>query len=400
MKKLSDAAHHIHGQPMFQLLEKAEAMEKEGRRILHFEIGTPGFDSPPRVVRAAAEALASGKTRYVNSLGVAELREAICEYTASDLGFKPALNQILVLPANAGIYFLMRCVVNPGEEILVPDPAFSSYYSAIDFMGAKAVRLPLKEENEFQITGEHIFQKMTAKSRLLVLNSPHNPTGSVITPENMKSLAEAAKKNDLYVLSDEVYRKVIYGKNLPASPSFSDHCRERTIVLNSFSKSHAMSGWRLGYVIGPPDVIEKMGLLLQTILSCVPPFIQYGGVEALKVQTDEAVKPMVAELNKRRDVIVRGLNSIPGVRCRVPEGAFYVFPDIRGTGMDARRFAGLMLEKAGVALLPGTDFGEYGEGHVRLSYSTNPVEIIEEAILKMKTVMQETEMPLVKAGKI
>ncbi len=394
MKKLSDAAHHIHGQPMFQLLEKAEALEKQGRRILHFEIGTPGFESPANVVGAAMEALRAGKTRYVSSWGIEELRQAICRDAAADLGFQPTDRQVLILPANAGIYFLMRCVVNPGEEILVPDPAFSSYYSAIEFMGAKAVRMPLKDENAFQIDLEDLAKKVSDQTRLLIVNSPHNPTGSVLQPENMQKLGAFAKKNDLYILSDEVYRKVHYGEKAIDSPSSIDHCKERTIVLNSFSKSHAMSGWRLGYVIGPEPVIEKMALLLQTILSCVPPFIQYAGIAALRPETDVSVKTMVAELKKRRDVIVRGLNSIPGITCRVPEGAFYVFPDIRGTGLDAGQFASLILEKAGVALLPGTDFGKYGEDHVRLCYSTTEISVIEEAIEKMKAALQQAEKPL------
>ncbi len=399
MKDLSFAAHHIHGQPMFRLLEKAQDMEKQGRRILHFEIGAPGFDSPSNVVRAANDALAAGKTHYVSSMGIPELRRAVCDHAAEDLGFRPTERQVLILPANAGIYFLIRCVVNPGEEILVPDPAFSSYYSAIEFIGAEAVRIPLSEESAFQMDANDVARKVTDRTRLLIVNSPHNPTGSVITPQNMQKLAEIAQKEDLYLLSDEVYRKVIYGTKPPASPSSMDHCRERTIVLNSFSKSHAMSGWRLGYMIGPQEVIEKMGLLLQTIVSCLPAFIQYAGIEALNPQTDAAVKNMVSELKKRRDAIVRGLNSLPGVTCNVPEGAFYVFPNIRNTGLSSSQFAALMLDKAGVALLPGTDFGEHAEGYARLCYSTNSLGVIEEAIQKMKTVLEGSARSILKTGK-
>lgn len=395
MKKISDAARHIQGQPMFKLLEKAQALEKEGRRILHFEIGTPDFETPPQMVQAAWEAMKAGKTKYVNSHGIWELRKKVCDYTKEDLGFRPSESQVLILPANSAVYFLMRCVMNPGEEALVPDPGFSTYYSASDFIGVKPVRVPLLQKRKFQINGADLEERATAKTRLVIVNSPNNPTGSILTRENMESVAAFAEKKDLYLLSDEVYRRVVYGPKPPASPCVVDRCRERSILLSSFSKSHAMSGWRLGYVIGPEPVIEKMTLVFQTVISCLPPFIQEAGVAALGHETDSEVKKMVAELARRREAIVKGLNSIPGVDCLAPEGAFYVFPDISGTGLDDRHFADLMLEKAGVALLPGSDFGDHSAGHVRMSYSSIAVPLIEEAVDKMKAALKEAG---VKAG--
>lgn len=384
MKGLARDAHKLEGQPMFRLLVKVNELEAAGRQILHFEIGEPDFSSPSSVVAAAKIALDEGKTHYVNSMGISELRDAVCDATEGELGYKPARSQVLITPANAVIYFVIRCVVNTGEEVIVPDPGFPTYYAAIKFTGVKPIRIPLKEENGFRMSPGDIRKCITNKTRLIIINSPQNPTGAVMTKEEIEEVASIAEEADVYLLSDETYGKMTYDV-LHYSPSVKDQCRERTILLNSFSKAYAMTGWRLGYAIGPEEVIEKMGLLLQTILSCLPPFIQYGGIAAL---TDgwRFTSLMMQQLRRRRDLIVSGLNSLPGISCLTPQAAFYAFPNITNTGLTSDQFANMMLEKAGVALLPGTNFGKYGEGYVRLSYATSE-KVIEEAIEKMREVL-------------
>lgn len=385
--RLAKAASRIFGQPMFKLLERAHELERQGRSILHFEIGDPDFATPPAVVDAAVEALRAGKTHYVSSFGIPELREAICEATHRDLGFRPSPAQVVILPANAVIYFALRCVVNPGDEVLVPDPGFSTYDSAIRFMGAKAVPVPLREAHGFRMQPDDVKRRLTKRARLIIVNSPHNPTGAVMRPDDVLPIAALAARHGAYLLSDEVYRKVWYDPGTPPSASTRDQCREHTILLNSFSKSHAMAGWRLGYAIAPEPVAHKMGMLVQTILSCLPPFIQHAGVAALQPDSDQAVRNMVEQLRRRREVMIDGLNRLPGVTCVLPGGAFYAFPNIEGTGRADRAFAEEMLEQAGVALLPGSDFGAAGKGHVRLCYTTS-IDNITEGLSRMRAVLQ------------
>ena len=384
---LAAAASQIGGQPMFKLLERAQQLERAGRSILHFEIGDPDFDTPTHIVDAAVEALRAGRTHYVSSVGIPELREAICEATRRDLGFRPTARQVMMIPANAVIYFALRCVVNPGDDVLVPDPGFSTYYSAIAFVGANPVRVPLRERNGFRMAPEDVRRCVTPQTRLIIINSPHNPTGAVMTKDEVLAVGALAKEQNAFLLTDEVYRKVSYGEGIPPSPSVLDRCVERTIILNSFSKSHAMAGWRLGYAIGPERVIDKMGLLLQTILSCLPPFIQQAGLAALREESEGTVRAMVEELRRRRQAIVDGLNQLPGVTCPMPGGAFYVFPNIEGTGRTDKEFSEEMLEEAGVALLPGSDFAPAGQGHARLCYTTS-LETIREGLSRMRAVLE------------
>ena len=383
MKGLAVAASQLYGQPMFKVLAKVNELESQGKNILHFEIGEPHFPSPETVVGAACAALRAGKTHYVNSMGILELRDAIRNYIVKEKGFRPTREQVLVTPANAVIYLLIRCVVDPGGVVIMPDPGFPTYYAAAKFAGAVPLGIPLREANCFRMSPEDIKDSLTTNTKLIIINSPHNPTGSVMTEKEIYDVANIALLNDVYLLTDETYDKVVYDAR-HYSPAYKDECRERTILLNSFSKAYSMTGWRLGYAVGPEDVIAKMGLLLQTIISCVPPFIQYAGIPALA--DEQYNRRMVGLLQQRRDEIVCGLNSLPGVSCLKPEGAFYAFPNIAGTGLSSDEFTNLMLDEAGVALLPGTNFGEYGEGYVRLSYATSK-EVIEEAIERMRGVL-------------
>ncbi len=386
MKRLSKITDGLIGQPMFKLLVKVKEMEERGARIFHFEIGDSDFRAHQHIVEATKKALDNDKTHYVSSIGISELREAICDSTEETLGFRPDLDQVVVMPANGIIDFVMRCVAEPGDEVLYPDPGFSTYLAVTNYTGIKKVGIPVREENRFHMEPEEIRRRITDKTRLLIINSPQNPTGAVMSKKDVEEIALIAQENDIYILSDEIYSKVIYGKT-HYSPSFLDRCLDRTIILNGFAKNYSMPGWRLGYAIGPKEVIKKMGILFQTIYSCTPPFIQYGGIAALRGD-QRAIGERIQKYKALRDLIVKGLNEIPGVSCMVPEGACYVFPNIKGTGMDSVQFADFVLEKAGVALLPGTCFGEYGEGHVRLCYTRHP-EVIKEACEKMKKAFME-----------
>lgn len=376
----------VQGQPMFKILARANALAAQGKSILHFEIGEPDFDTPPHIKEAAKKALDHGETSYVNSMGIPELRDAIQYATERDYGFKPGLDQILVANgANPLIYYIMRAVVNPGEEVMVQDPGFSTYYSAMSLIGVEPNLIPLKEENEFRMDPEDVRKSITPKTRMIIMNSPQNPTGAVMTKEEVEEMADIAEEHDVYLLTDEIYAKMTYDEE-HHTPVLRDRCQERIIMLNGFSKAYAMTGWRLGYAIGPMDVIDKANLIQQTIVSCVAPFVQKGGAAAIRGDQG-VVGDMMADFTRRRDLVVEGLNSLPGVSCVTPQGAFYAFPNVTGTGMTSEEFCEIMLEKAGVALCPGSFFGDHGEGFVRLSYATSLQEI-QEAMERMRAVLE------------
>lgn len=389
MKQLSIAARNVEGQPMFKMLDKVQRLERTGQKILHFELGEPNFDTPANIVDAACQALKNGETHYTSSMGLYAFREVVQQTTLVSRGFKPEIEQILVTPgANAIIYLAVSCLVNPGEEVIVPDPGFPTYYSAIRYCGAVPVTVPLYESNQFRLNPDDLRKRITSKTRLIIINSPSNPTGAVMTPEEINEVARIAAEHDIYLLSDEIYARMVFaGGSSFHTPAVLDKCKERTIIINGFSKAFAMTGWRLGVAIGPKEVIEKMGLVVQTIVSCVPPFIQHAGIEAIKGD-QSAIADMLTSYQKRRDVLVAGLNNIPGIKCVKPEGALYAFPNISGTGMTSDEFADFALEKAGVALLPGNNFGGHGEGFVRLCY-VNTLANIEHAIEKLTQAMKE-----------
>ena len=389
MKKLSELSNRIDGQPMFKLLDKVKKLENEGKKIIHFEIGDPDFATPENISNAGIDAIKNGFTHYESSSGLTEFRQKICETTEMSRGFKPNIDQVLVTPgANIAIFYAISCIVNPGEEIIVPDPGFPTYYSTIKMCDAKAVRIPLLESNKFRMNPKDIENSITEKTRMIIINSPQNPTGSVMTEEEIRMTYEIAKKHDLYLYSDEIYARMVYKDSVFNSPSVYDKCQERTIISNGFSKAFAMTGWRLGAVIGPSNVVEKMKLLLETTSSCVPPFIQKAGIEAIEgEQTSQKI--MYSEYEKRRNMVVDGINSIPGLNCITPGGAFYVFVNIKKTGMTSESFCEYILEDSGVAILPGTSFGEFGEGFIRICYAIgqneikNALERIKKSISKL-----------------
>jgi aspartate/methionine/tyrosine aminotransferase len=389
MKKLSDIAHNIDGQPMFKILDKVQKLERQGKEILHFELGEPDFDTPSNIVDSACSALLNGDTHYTSSMGLYEFRKAVQETTLKSRNFEPDIEQILVTPgANSIIYFAIRILVNSGEEVIVPDPGFPTYYSAIKACNAKAVPVKLEEKNNFNLNPDDLEKAITDKTRLIILNTPSNPTGSVMSEDKIVQIAEIAKKHDVYLLSDEIYSRLIFDENKKfLSPSYIDACQDRTIIINGFSKAFAMTGWRLGVAIGPTDVIEKMGLLVSTIVSCVPPFIQRAGIEAINGDQSQILF-MKNEYDKRRKTLVDGLNSITGISCIEPEGAIYAFPNITGTGMNSEEFANFALENANVALLPGNHFGSAGEGYVRICY-VNSIDNIKKAVENIKNALEE-----------
>ena len=388
MKNLSKIAYNIEGQPMFKILEKVKLLESHGKNIIHFEIGDPDFSTPTNIIDASYMAMKSGQTHYTSSYGLTEFRQIICDATAKSRDFTPTIDQVLITPgANIAIYYAILCLVDPGHEVIVPDPGFPTYYSAIKLCNAIPVGIPLKEENDFRINPKDIEAKISDKTRLIIINSPQNPTGSVLTKEDCKEIYEIAKKHDVYLYSDEIYARMLYDNVAFNSPSIHDTCSERVIISNGFSKSFAMTGWRLGAVIGPVDVIERMSMLLQTTSSCVSPFVQVAGMEAITGDQTK-VHEMLNEYKERRDLLCDGLNSIRGISCMKPSGAFYVFANIKKTGLSSEEFVNYLLENGNVSMLPGTNFGDCGEGYVRLCYAINKENIIEGLKRIKKSVEQ------------
>jgi len=388
MKHISEIAKYLQGQKMFQIMASSKELEKKGIEVIHLEIGDPDFDSPPNVIEAACKALQNGNTHYTISAGMEQFREAAANMTNRSRGFTPNINQILVTPGgNIQIYLAIACAVNPGEEVIISDPCFVSYASIIELCGARAVRVSLHEKNEFKLDPNDLRKAVTRDTRMIIINSPHNPTGALINEKDMKEIYQIAEDADVYLLSDEVYGRMVYedAQNKFFSPSAYDQCLERTLIVHSFSKSYAMTGWRIGAITGPEEIIKRMTLLLETITSCVSPFIQIAAIEAM-TGSQKYVESMILAYRRRRDMIVDGLNQIKGVSCLKPGGAFYVFPNISATGLSSEEFSSLILHKAGVATCPGNYFGKAGEGYVRFCFA-NSEENILKAIDRIKKVI-------------
>lgn len=377
-------ASRVTGQPMFKILEEAQALERSGKDIIHFELGDPDFDTPENISNEAIKAIKNGYTHYAPSAGIHEFRVAIQNTTYRSRGFEPRLNQILVTPGGNPVIFLaIACTANPGDEVIIPDPGFPTYFSAINACGAKSVSVQLHEKNNFELQASDVINAITKKTRLIIINSPSNPTGACMQPEQINLIAEYAKKNNIYLLSDEIYARLILGDQDFYSPGHIDQCNDNIIILNGFSKAFAMTGWRLGVAIGPQKIIDKMNLMLNTIVSCVPPFIQYAGIEALEGD-QRAILEMRDKYQDRRDIFIRGLNSVKGISCNLPKGAMYAFFNISGTGLTSDQFAHKSLHEGGVALLPGNCFGVYGEGYARVTFANSSVNI-QEGIKRLQS---------------
>ena len=381
---LSDMANRVAGQPMFKLLQEAQALERSGKDIIHFELGDPDFDTPANISNEAIKAIKNGHTHYAPSRGIHEFQEAIQKTTYNSRGFEPCLDQILVTPGGNPVIFLaIACSANPGDEVIVPDPGFPTYFSAINACGAKSVSVKLLEKNNFELQADDVIKSVTKKTKLIIINSPSNPTGACMQPEQIDLIAEYAIKNNIYLLSDEIYARLILGGDKFYSPGHLDNCKKNIIILNGFSKAFAMTGWRLGVAIGPQKIIDKMNLMLNTIVSCVPPFIQYAGIEALEGD-QRAILEMRDKYQDRRDIFIKGLNSIKGISCNLPKGAMYAFFNITGTGLTSDQFARKSLHEAGVALLPGNCFGVYGEGYARVTFANSSANI-QEGIKRLQS---------------
>jgi aspartate/methionine/tyrosine aminotransferase len=372
----------------FEVLAKAKALEKQGKDVVHLEIGEPDFDTPKNIKEAAIKALNAGYTHYGPSAGIPELRETIAQYISKTRGIKAESDEVVVTPgAKPIMFFSILALVNPGEEVLYPNPGFPIYESVVNFVGAKPVPIPLKEENDFRLDPEYVKEKITKKTKMIILNSPENPTGGVLTRDDLKAIADCvADRDDVFVLSDEIYSRIVYEGTHESIASLSG-MKEKTIILDGFSKTYAMTGWRLGYGVMRKDLAQKVAQLQTNCNSCTCTFTQMAGIEALKGSQAEPER-MDAEFKKRREVIVSGLNNIKGITCKKPRGAFYAFPNITGTGMDCRKLGDHLLYNAGVAVLPGTSFGKYGEGYLRLSFA-NSIENIKKALDRISKAVEK-----------
>jgi aspartate aminotransferase len=372
----------------FSVLAKAKALEAEGREIIHLEIGEPDFDTPDHVVEAGCRALRDGHTNYTPTAGIPELREAIAEDVARSRGIEVGPEQVVVTPGGKPImFFAILALVDEGDEVLLPNPAFPIYESMVNFVGGKPAYVPLRQEKDFRFDPDEFEANLSEKTKLVILNSPANPTGGVLTAEDMATLAGILREHpDVYVLSDEIYSRLLYTGDFASIASEDGLGPDaRTVILDGFSKTYAMTGWRLGYGVMPLDLAEDVAKLQVNSNSCTGAATQHAGLAALR-GPQNAVAEMLAEFRARRDQIVNGLGELPGVECITPQGAFYAFPRITGTGYPADELADLLLEEAGVACLSGTAFGRHGEGHLRLSYA-NSRENIDRALDRMNELL-------------
>lgn len=365
----------------FEVLVRARALEAQGKSIVHLEIGEPDFDTPANIIQAAQSALANGYTHYGPSAGMPEAREAVAQYFNKTRGRETyQANEVVITPgAKPIIFYGLMAVVDEGDEVIYPNPGFPIYESVIRFLNAVPVPLPLREDKEFRFDIADLEARITPKTKMIILNTPQNPTGGILTHDDLKAIAELAVKHNIIVFSDEIYSQIVYDGFRHESITQFEGMKERTIVLDGFSKTFAMTGWRMGYGLMPEHIAKQVAKLQTNCTSCTSSFSQIAGIEALSDRTLSDVDRFVAEFKRRRDVIVDGLNAIPGFRCHSPKGAFYVFPNIEGTGMSAQACADYLLNDAGVACLSGTAFGAHGEGFVRFSYATS-VENINEAL--------------------
>ncbi len=370
----------------YQVLARAQELEAAGREIIHLEIGQPDYDTYENIKAAGIRAITEGETRYTPPAGIKRLREAIAKQAGEQRGMRFDPEQVVVAPgAKPNLFFPALALIETGDEVIYPNPGFPTYEAMIGVAGGKPVPVPLLEEKQFSFDLEALYRLVSPRTRLVILNSPGNPTGGVMPLDDLKEVARLAREKNFWVMSDEIYSRLAYdGLNVPSIACLPG-MQERSIIIDGFSKTYAMTGWRLGYGIMPQTLARVVELLLTHSVGCTAQFTQLAGVEALTGPQDQ-VDRMVQEYQNRRDLLVEGLNTIPGIRCQKPQGAFYVFPNIKSFGLSSSIMAGLLLEKAGVAVLPGSSFGEFGEGYLRLTYS-NSAQNICKAIQRLSEVL-------------
>ena len=379
--RLASGVARLGTETAFSVLARAREMERAGREVIHLEIGEPDFDTPPHITDAAVAALRAGETHYCPAAGIAELREAVAVELSRSRGIEVVPERVLVANgAKPFLFFTILATCEPGDEVIYPDPGFPIYESAIRWAGATPVPLPLREELDFSFAPDELAARLGERTRLVILNSPQNPTGGVSSAADLAAAAALLSETSAWLLSDEVYARIVYGEPF-ASIASVPGMLERTILLDGLSKTYAMTGWRCGYAAVPEPLVEPLTRFFINSTSCVPPFVQRAGVAALTGAQDP-VAAMVAEFAARRSLVVDGLNALPGVTCRSPRGAFYVFPNVSGVPLSAEQLADRLLEEAGVAVLAGTAFGAQGANHLRLSYA-NSQENLARALGRM-----------------
>ncbi|MDR7520140.1 MAG: pyridoxal phosphate-dependent aminotransferase [Armatimonadota bacterium] len=370
----------------FEVLARARQLEAQGRHIIHLEIGEPDFDTPPHIVEAAIRAMREGYTHYTPAAGLMEARRAVAEYMSRTRGITVETSNIVIVPGSKNVLlFTLLALVNPGDEVIYPDPGYPIYESLARFVGATLRPIRLREEQEFRFDLDEFRSMLSPRTRLVVLNSPHNPCGSMLDRADLEAIAEAVLPTRAYVLADEIYGRIVYEGGMQFSIASLPGMQDRTIILDGLSKTYAMTGWRIGFGVARADLVERMAQLMINTSSCAAAFSQMAAIAALTGPQD-AVDRMVAEFRARRDLITSELNRIDGVRCLVPRGAFYVFPNVSAIDGDARRLAAFLLEEAGVACLSGTAFGEYGQGYLRFSYA-NSQENIREGMRRIREAL-------------
>jgi aspartate/methionine/tyrosine aminotransferase len=378
----------------FEVLARARALEAQGRDIVHLEIGEPDFPTPANIVEAAHSAMQNGATHYTPAGGIMEVREATARYVQKWTGASAEAAQVVLVPGSKNVlHFALLSLVEPGDEVIYPDPGYPIYSSLARFVGARPVPLPIREANQFRLDVEELRALVTPRTRLIIVNTPQNPTGGTLTRSDCEAIAELAQAHDLVVLSDEIYGRLVYDGehvslySIPGMP-------ERTILMDGLSKAWAMCGWRLGWGVMPLELAQRFEKLMINTSSCAAAFTQYAAVEAFtSPDSDRAVDAMRAEFKRRRDLVVDGLNAIPGVRCHRPGGAFYVFPNIEETGWNDRELAASLLDEAGVACLWGTAFGANGAGFLRFSYA-NSVDNLQRALERFAAHLAATPAPV------
>jgi len=362
----------------FEVLAKARRLEADGKRIVHLEIGEPDFATPDNIIEAGISALQNGFTHYTPASGIMETRKAVADFVTRMLKTDVDPTEVVLVPGskNVLLFTLLACI-EPGDEVIIPDPAYPAYHSQVNFIGAIPRLVKLREETGFRMDLDELRAQITPKTRLVIINTPQNPTGGVLTEEDIKGICELVQEHDLMLVSDEIYSQLVYGFH-HVSPLSQPGMRERTVLMDGLSKSYAMTGWRLGYAVAPRELAAKLDTLMINSSSCAAGFTQMAAIEALSTdESERAVHRMVKVFEHRRNLVVDRLSALPGVRCAKPQGAFYAFPNIEGTGFGERELAERLLTEAGVAVLPGTAFGEGGKGFIRLAYTQSEDELTE-----------------------
>jgi len=380
--RLASRMSRLGTETAFEVLNRARALEKKGKEIIHLEIGEPDFDTPANIIEAGVDALYMGWTHYGPAAGLPDLRQAIADYVSRTRKVPVSSEEVVVVPGGKPIiFFTILALIEAGDEVIYPNPGFPIYESMINYLDGRAVPIRLREERDFSLDVKELASLISDRTKLIILNSPHNPTGGTLTKKDILDIAEAIGDRNILILSDEIYSRLIYeGEHfsIMSVPGF----KERTILLDGFSKTYAMTGWRMGYGVMRPDLAVHIARLMTNSTSCTASFTQVAGIAALRGD-QSSVDKMSAEFKRRRDAFVAGLNKIKGFSCRTPKGAFYVFPNITKTGWPSKKLADALLEQAGVACLSGTAFGEYGEGYLRFSVA-NSLENLNTALQRIE----------------